>query len=224
MVDPFETLGIAPTFEVDLKVVEKRYRELARVLHPDRHLGSSPGERRMNLGKAVEVNEAWRLVRNPIRRAEALLRRHGVAIEEGKEPKADPEFLMEMMEQREALSEARGAGDPAAVERLAGAIRTREKDVTSRIAEAFAAATPGGATPLSGGGAALPGAIGHGHLANSFLPNGNAGTGADNGLAKIVSLLGELRYYRRFLDEVSAIEDGFSEGASAVSDDAVSDD
>lgn len=184
MVDPFETLGIAPTFEVDLKAVEKRYRELARVLHPDRHLGSSPGERRMMLGKAVEVNEAWRLVRNPIRRAEALLRRHGVAIEEGKEPKADPEFLMEMMEQREALSEARASGDPAAVERLASAIRSREKDVTSRVAAAFASAN-----------------------------------GADGGLGKVVSLLGELRYYRRFLDEVSAIEDGFSERASAVSED-----
>ena len=179
MVDPFETLGIAPTFDVDLKSVEKRYRELARVLHPDRHLGGSPGERRMTLGKAVEVNEAWRLIRDPIRRAEALLRRQGVAIEEGKEPKADPEFLMEMMEQREALSEARGAGDPAAVERLAQAIQKREKDVTSRIAEAFA---------------------------------------AGSGLGHVASLLGELRYYRRFLDEVSAIEDGFSERASAVSD------
>ena len=134
MVDPFETLGIAPSFDVDLTSLEKRYRELARVLHPDRHLAGSPAERRLTLGKAVEVNEAWRLVRDPIRRAEALLRRLSVRMEEGKEPQANPEFLMEMMEQREALSEARASGDPAAVERLANAIRQREKDVTARIA------------------------------------------------------------------------------------------
>ena len=191
MVDPFETLGIAPSFDVDLTSLEKRYRELARVLHPDRHLAGSPAERRMTLGKAVEVNEAWRLVRDPIRRAEALLRRLGVRMEEGKEPKANPEFLMEMMEQREALSEARTSGDPAAVERLANAIRKREKDVTARIAAAFAAAPPGGERASNGAG----------------------------GLDKVVPLVGELRYYRRFLDEVSAIEDGFSERASAVSDD-----
>ena len=191
MVDPFETLGIAPSFDVDLTSLEKRYRELARVLHPDRHLGGSPGERRMTLGKAVEVNEAWRMVRDPIRRAEALLRRLGVRMEEGKEPKANPEFLMEMMEQREALSEARASADPAAVERLASAIRQREKDVTARIAAAFAAARPGGERASNGA----------------------------SGLDKVVPLVGELRYYRRFLDEVSAIEDGFSERASAVSDD-----
>jgi molecular chaperone HscB len=190
MVDPFETLGIAPSFDVDLPSVEKRYRELARVLHPDRHLGESAGERRMNLGKAVEVNEAWRLVRDPIRRAEALLRRQGVHMEEGKEPKAAPEFLMEMMEQREALSEAKASGDPAAVERLATAIRAREKDVAARIAATFATA----------------------------LPIGDAASGPTVALDKVVAMLGELRYYRRFLDEVSAIEDGFSEGASAVSD------
>jgi molecular chaperone HscB len=189
MVDPFDTLGIPPSFDVDLPSVEKRYRELARVLHPDRHLGGSAGERRMNLGKAVEVNEAWRLVRDPIRRAEALLRRHGVRVEEGKEPKADPEFLMEMMEQREALSEAKTSGDPAAVERLATAIRKREKDVAARIAAAFATGLPGGGPAPA--------------------PNG--------ALDKVVAMLGELRYYRRFLDEVSAIEDGFSEKASALS-------
>jgi molecular chaperone HscB len=180
MVDPFETLGIAPAFELDLNAVEKRYRELARVLHPDRHLGGSPGERRMALGRAVEVNEAWRLIRDPIRRAEALLRRRGARIEEGKEPKADPEFLMEMMEQREALSEAKASGDAAAVERLASAIYNRQTDVTARIAAALASA-------------------------------------GDASLDKAVSLLGELRYYRRFLDEVSAIQDGFSERPSTAS-------
>jgi molecular chaperone HscB len=202
MVDPFDTLGIAPSFDVDLTAVEQRYRELQRVLHPDKHSAGSPADRRIALGKAVEVNEAWRLVRDPIRRAEALLRRLGGRIEEGKEPKADPEFLMEMMEQREALSEARASADPAAVERLASAIRKREKDVTARIAAAFATALPGAAA-APGAGAA----------------SSRAGAQSDGALDKVAALVGELRYHRRFLDEVSAIEDSFSEKASAVSND-----
>ena len=192
MVDPFETLGIPPAFDLDLTAVEKRYRELARVLHPDRYIGGSPAERRMALGKAVEVNEAWRLVRDPIRRAEALLRRRGVRIEEGKEPKAAPEFLMEMMEQREALSEAKMSADAAAVERLAEAIYDRQKDVTARIAAALAPPTPAS-------------------------PNGGSAASGEASLDKVVSLIGELRYYRRFLDEVSAIQDGFSERPNKAS-------
>jgi molecular chaperone HscB len=198
MVDPFDTLGIAPNFDLDLKAAEKQYRELARVLHPDRHVAGSPTDRRLSLGKAVEVNEAWRTVRDPIRRAEALLRRHGAHLEEGKEPKAAPEFLMEMMEQREALAEARASGERAAVERLGNAIRAREKDVTARVAAAFAA--------LPGGGTALPG--------DAVAGNGTAG-GARGALDNVAAFIGELRYYRRFLDEVSAIEDGFNDAASA---------
>jgi molecular chaperone HscB len=190
MVDPFDTLGIPPSFDLDLAALEKRYRELARVLHPDRYIGASAAERRMALGKAVEVNEAWRLLRDPIRRAEALLRRHGVRIEEGKEPKAAPEFLMEMLEQRESLSEAKASGDTGAVERLAEAIYNRQKDVTARIAAALT--SPGSASP-----------------------SGNDAPSLD----EVVSLLGELRYYRRFLDEVSAIQDGFGERPGAGSND-----
>src|SRR6478609_942066 len=126
MLDPFDILGIAPTFDVDLAATERRVRDLSRVLHPDKHVAGSPGERRIALGKAVEVNEAWRLIRDPIKRAEAMFRRHGVVMREGAEPKPEPEFLMEMMEQREALSEARAKRDLGAAERLAASIRHRE--------------------------------------------------------------------------------------------------
>jgi len=172
MLDPFDTLGIAPAFDIDLGAVEQRYRDLSRVLHPDRHVGASPGERRLSLGKAIEVNEAWRLVRDPIRRAEALLRRRGVDLREGAEPKADPEFLMEMMEQREALSEAKAKRDSAGVKALAEHIGAKEEAVLGRLARGFEETTSGG-----------------------------------NGLAKLVPLIGELRYYRRFLDEVASIEE-----------------
>src|SRR5271165_3863841 len=107
--DPFAILGIAPAFDVDLSVIEKTHRELSRTLHPDRYLGAGASERRAALAKAVEVNEAWRIVREPIRRAEALLRLRGVEVGDAVEPAADPEFLTEMMEQREALADARSA-------------------------------------------------------------------------------------------------------------------
>ena len=79
--DPFATLGIARAFDVDLAAVEKTHRELSRALHPDRYVGApARASARAALAKAVEVNEAWRVVRDPIRRAEALLALAGVAV------------------------------------------------------------------------------------------------------------------------------------------------
>jgi molecular chaperone HscB len=165
--DPFATLGIRRRYDVDLTAAERTHRELSRALHPDKFVGASPSERRAALARAVEVNEAWRVVRDPIRRAEALLKLSGIAVGEDKEPKADPEFLMEMLEQRESLADAKQARDLAAVRRMAQAIDARARAVEAALAEGFA-------------------------------------RGDD---AQLVGKVGELRFFRRFLEEVSAIED-----------------
>jgi molecular chaperone HscB len=165
--DPFSILGIPRTFDVDLSVVEKTHRELSRTLHPDRYVGAGASERRAALAKAVEVNEAWRVVRDPIRRAEALLGLRGVEVGETAEPKADPEFLMEMLEQREALAEARQARDLPGVRRMAAGVEARSRGVEQELTAEF----------------------------------------AGRETASLLGKLAELRFYRRFLDEVSAIED-----------------
>ncbi len=165
--DPFATLGVEPLFDVDLPAVEKTHRELSRALHPDRYVSAGATERREALGKAVEVNEAWRVLRDPIRRAQALLALRGVTLTEGREPAADPEFLMEMLEQREALDEAKQAKDVARIHAMAAGIEARAKTVEGELTAGFA--------------------------------RGEA--------ASLVTKVGELRFFRRFLDEVSAIED-----------------
>jgi molecular chaperone HscB len=137
--DPFATLGIARSFDVDLAAVERVHRDLSRALHPDRYIGASATERRQSLAKAVEVNEAWRVVRDPIRRAEALFSLAGVAVGEDREPKPDPELLMEMLERREALAEARASRDVAAVRGVAEAIQRRQIDVLAALSRGFAA-------------------------------------------------------------------------------------
>jgi molecular chaperone HscB len=172
MNDPFATLGIEPRFDIDLALVEQRHRDLSRALHPDRYSGAPPAERRLALGRAIEVNEALRLMRDPIRRAEALMRRAGVRVGETEEPKANPELLMEVMESREALSDAARKKDAAALKRLEEAMRAREAAVLAALARGF-----------------------------------DAGGGDAAKLGELLPSLGELRYIRRFLDEVSAIEE-----------------
>ncbi|MCA9586565.1 MAG: Fe-S protein assembly co-chaperone HscB [Myxococcales bacterium] len=175
--DPFAQLGLERRFDLDLEVVERTHRELSRALHPDKFSGGTPAERRAAIERASAVNEAWRTVRDPVSRAEALFRLAGVPVGEVNEPKTAPAFLMEIMEMREELAEARGARDLARVEKLAAGVRAREARVTASLASALAS----GAEPA----AALP-------------------------------MLGELRFYKRFLEEVSAIEDEAMEHDGAV--------
>jgi molecular chaperone HscB len=134
MADPFETLGVEPRFTIDLAAVEQRHRDLSRALHPDRYAGAPAAERRLALGRAIDANEALRVLKDPIRRAEALLHRAGVPVGETSEPKPPPELLMEMMESREELADAARAKDLGKVALLASAMRARAGTVEQRLA------------------------------------------------------------------------------------------
>jgi molecular chaperone HscB len=186
MSDPFATLGLEPAFDLDLGVAEKRHRDLSKTLHPDRYAGRGAAERRQALGKAIEVNEAWRALRDPLRRAEALLENLGLAVEEGQEPKADPELLMDMMERREELASAARTKDADKIRKLVRDVELKESVLLTTLSNAFQRAIS--------------------------AQNGTRGDCRDDALrdtrrGAILSALGELRYYRRFLDEAAAFED-----------------
>ena len=66
MTDPFELLGIPARYDLDLDELATRQRDLSRALHPDRYAGRGASERRQALGKAIEVNEAARLLKQVV--------------------------------------------------------------------------------------------------------------------------------------------------------------
>jgi molecular chaperone HscB len=176
-VDPFTTLGLARRYDLDQAELERKYRDLQRTLHPDRHTNAPASERRMTLQKAVEVNEAYRTLRDDQRRAEAILAalssEAGVPSVDPSE-KADPELLMEMMELRESLSEAKASRDAAEVARLAKRVAAERSAARERLTRAFAAVP---APPPS------------------------------EALVPLRALISRLKYYQRFLDEVAVFED-----------------
>jgi len=171
--DPFATLGVAPRFDLDLTQLERRHRELSRALHPDRYASAPVTERRMSLSRAIEVNEAYRALKDPVKRAESLLTSSGVKVGETNEPGPSNELLMEMMDAREELAEVVKAKDLGGVIKLGEAMRAREQGVIVALSAAFEADDAAG-------------------------------------LARAVTLLGELRYTKRFLDEVTAFEEAFA--------------
>lgn len=141
MANHFETFGVQPSFRVDEKALEERYRELSRLLHPDRHAAGGAAQRRLALEKTIALNDAWRVLKDPSRRAAWLLKERGIDLGEtgaqGASRYLPPMFLMEVMELREAFDEARAAKQTAEVEKLAARVRKERGAALATLGEAF---------------------------------------------------------------------------------------
>jgi len=137
--DPFATLGLPRRFALDMKRAEERHLELSRTLHPDKYVSSAGAERRMALSRAIEVNEAWRAIRDPIRRAEAVLLLEGLGAEIGetREPKPDPAFLMEVLETRERLAEARAEKNHETIKAVLSEAREQHEAAVQALGQAI---------------------------------------------------------------------------------------
>jgi molecular chaperone HscB len=174
--DGFAALGVPRKFSIDVGVAEGNFKRLSRQVHPDRFATADPRARKAALSRTVQLNEAWRTLKDPMRRAEYLLELAGFGLKGDdrkratpdaatREVTAPPALLMEILELREELAAAKRAGDAAKVQAMADAMRARHADTLAALA---------GALDDSSGGK----------------------------LEEAARLMVGLRYYQRFLDEV----------------------
>jgi molecular chaperone HscB len=145
----FQVLGAPAAFDVDRAALERTYKDLTKQLHPDRFAKADPQARRASLQRSVQLNQAWKTLRDPVRRAEYLLSLAGIDVgtEEGTQRRgADgvkqklpvPQaLLMEVLELREGLMEARMAEDDARVAELAAEVRGRKQAAMDAVAAAL---------------------------------------------------------------------------------------
>lgn len=190
MSNPFATLGLDPAFALSLPALERRQRELNRALHPDQHSSSGSGQRRQALNRAMDINQAYRTLRDPAQRASVLLDLLGAPPEASRANNTPPELLMEMMDQREQLDQARRKRDARTVGSLAEKMADREQQLLGQLTEAFELLQE--AT----------------RQAQQKTPNKSASLNSAS-FEKAFDQLAELRYVRRFRDEVRVIEDEF---------------
>lgn len=112
--------GMEEVLSLDLQELQRRFYDLSRKLHPDRY-GRKPAAEREYSEEATSVlNDAYRTLRDPLKRAEYVLARHGMDIGEQRSKNVPPELLEEVFELNMALEEMRG-GDDSARPQLEGA-------------------------------------------------------------------------------------------------------
>ncbi|CAI5483103.1 unnamed protein product [Closterium sp. Yama58-4] len=106
--DLFELFGLPRAFAIDLSLLEQRYKQLQKMLHPDLHGGRSEEERALSAEQAAHVIDAYYTLLRPLSRAKYLLRASGVTPADlsGDSPGRDQQLLMEVMELRETIEDA----------------------------------------------------------------------------------------------------------------------
>jgi molecular chaperone HscB len=104
--DYFEFLELPRNLDLDAKDLEKRFYALSRQLHPDLHSRKSPAEREQAEESTAVLNDAYRTLRDPIARAEYLLKLEGFDIGEQTTKDVPPELLEEVFELNMAIEEA----------------------------------------------------------------------------------------------------------------------
>lgn len=108
----FELFGLPVSYIVDANALSDRYRDLQRIVHPDRFANATDQERRLSVQGAALINEALETLKDPIARGSYLLTLHGVEMDAQNESTQDMGFLMQQMELREQLEEVRRQDDP----------------------------------------------------------------------------------------------------------------
>src|SRR2546422_11427390 len=102
--DYFEVFGLPRALGIDSATLEKTFHELSRKYHPDYFTTAPEAERVQAVRMTALINDAYRTLRNPLRRVEYLLSIQGLKADGSKVPQS---LLMEVFEINEQLEEVK---------------------------------------------------------------------------------------------------------------------
>ncbi|MCA8941366.1 MAG: Fe-S protein assembly co-chaperone HscB [Planctomycetes bacterium] len=131
MTDPFAVLGLEPSMDLPRDELEQRYLEASRETHPDRAAASA--DETATLRRSAEVNDAYRALRDPWRRAEVIIAKADPSALDRKKDLC-PVFLMEAMELAERVADA----EPSEFSKLRQSIESRRDSYLQRLRSALA--------------------------------------------------------------------------------------
>jgi molecular chaperone HscB len=136
-VDYFTFFGLPRKMNLEVAALEKEFYELSRRLHPDLNVRFDKQEQAWSLEQTSQLNDAYRTLKNPIKRTEYMLHLEGVELEEQsksateaaratggmKKQVVPPDLLEEVFEINMHLEELRaqkklGEDDPALLEEV----------------------------------------------------------------------------------------------------------
>lgn len=131
----FELFHLPVAFGIDSQALEQAYRDVQAEVHPDRFAHAGEAEQRLAMQWATQVNEAYQTLKLPFERARYLLGLHGVNALDPNNTVMPADFLMQQMEWREQLAEARDRLDVHALDRLEPDLRAMAQRLERELAD-----------------------------------------------------------------------------------------
>jgi molecular chaperone HscB len=141
VVDYFAFFGFDKSLTIDADELQRRYYMLSRQLHPDRYTRATDTERNFSLEATSILNDGYRILRDPVQRAEYILKESGFDIGEQRSKDVPPELLEEVFDLNMALDELR-SGDTdamAGLEASRARFVTMQNDLDAELAVKFSA-------------------------------------------------------------------------------------
>jgi molecular chaperone HscB len=131
----FDLFGLAPAFRVDGALLDQAYRQLQTEVHPDRFAGGSDAQKRLALQSSARVNEAYRALKNPVQRAQYLLRLHDIDAVRETDTALPLEFLERQLERREQAADAQASEDVRTLSALLADARAESEALEGVLAQ-----------------------------------------------------------------------------------------
>ncbi|HBU29152.1 MAG: Fe-S protein assembly co-chaperone HscB [Thiobacillus sp. GWE1_62_9] len=136
----FELFGLPQSYALDRNQLDSAYRELQNTVHPDRFAAQPDAEQRVAMQWATQVNEAYQTLKHPVSRGVYLLKLQGIDALDASNTKMAPAFLMQQMEWREAIEDARAGKSTDALDALTDDLRAAHRRIEAQLAELIDAA------------------------------------------------------------------------------------
>jgi molecular chaperone HscB len=123
--DDFTLFALPRQQALDRARLDAAWRQLQSTAHPDRFAADGAAQQRMAMQWAVRINEAYQRLKDPLSRAAYLCELQGVAVDAERNTAMPASFLVQQMQWREDLDEARGLAE---VQALEGRVAQEERD------------------------------------------------------------------------------------------------
>ena len=130
----FQLFGLPEHYRLDNAQLDQKFHALQMQVHPDKFAHLPESERRLSMQWATRVNEAYQALRSPIARARYLLALHGVDTQEESNTAMPMDFLVGQLEWREAVEDARRAGDTGQLNKLEARLRHEMRELEAQLA------------------------------------------------------------------------------------------
>ncbi len=131
--DDFTLFGLPQRQRLARADIDARRRELQAQVHPDRFAAEGAAAQRIAMQWAVRVNEAYQRLKEPLARAAYLCELRGEPVRAEQNTAMPPAFLMQQMQWRESLDEARGLAEVEQLDEQVAADEARRLDELAEL-------------------------------------------------------------------------------------------